>query len=179
LEIRGTLKAEGTEEEKILFTSLQGYSGEISFVSESASSSLKNVILEYGDSSGVVKVFNTNVDFQNTEFRYNNIALLLENSSSTVSNCIFSDNPAISVEINGGNPFIKDSNFSNGNVAIWIEGGEARIENNHFENFSYPTRTIFGRDTSSTFSGNSGNNNQSNKISLWDTFNNIWTYIDL
>ena len=179
LKISGTLKAEGTEEEKILFTSLQGYSGEISFVSESASSSLKNVILEYGDSSGVVKVFNTNVDFKNTEFRYNNIALLLENSSSTVSNCVFSDNPAISVEINGGNPFIKDSNFSNGNVAIWIEGGEARIENNHFENFSYPTRTIFGRDTSSTFSGNSGNNNQSNKISLWDTFNNIWTYIDL
>ena len=175
LKISGTLKAEGTEEEKILFTSLQGYSGEISFVSESASSSLKNVILEYGDSSGVVKVFNTNVDFQNTEFRYNNIALLLENSSSTVSNCIFSDNPAISIQINGGAPTIKNSVFTTGNLAIRIENNsQALIENNSFEHFNYPQGTIFVNNSYPIFKGNSGQNNNINGIYLSGSVNEDW-----
>jgi len=182
LEINGTLKSEGLENDKIIIfgCSNEGcYKGQIYFTPQSKNSLFKNTLILKGYSSGAIHVLDSNVNFQNTEFKDNNIALLLENSSSTIFNCSFLENPAISIQIDSGTSLIKNSNFSNGNVAILIKGGESKIENNYFENFFYQTGTIFGENTNSTFSGNFGQNNQSNKISLLDTASSTWTYIDL
>ena len=176
LEIDGTLKAEGTEEEKILFTSLSGYDGRIYFSPESSRSILKNVILERGHSSGMVYVASSSVDFQKTEFRDINIGLVLENSSSTVSNCVFDDNKAISIKVNGGNPFIKNSVFQNGNVAIKLENNsQGLIENNSFEGFRYSQGVINVRNSHPLLRENSGQDNEVNGIYLFGTVSNDWT----
>ena len=178
LEINGTLKSEGMDSKKIIISGClpdNCYKGQLYFTSQSKNSVFKNVFIEKGHSDGVVRVSGTNVDFQNTEFRYSNIALLLENSSSTISYCTFLDNSAISIQINGGTPIIKNSLFNAGNLAIKIDNNsQAIIENNFFEHFNYPQGTIFINNSYPICKGNSGQNNNINGIYIWGTIVKDW-----
>ena|GEM_PF-6160180 len=181
LEIKGTFKADAGGGERITFScsGADCYTGELYFLSQSINSVFNNTFFEKGHSNGIIWASSSNISFQNTEFSESNTGIVLENSSSTISNCVFSNISSQALKINDGAPLVENSNFSTGNLAIYIEGGAPSINNNHFEGFIYPLGVIYGKDTSSIFSGNTGQNNLSNKIAVWDTINNIWTYINL
>jgi len=118
--VEGTLRAEGSQNEKIIFTSLnddefggdtnndgnsvQSFAGHWDFISFSASSInsiLDNIVVRYGGwynapfKSGAIKIDNSNVVISNSLFENNLIAgLELENCTTTITNTTFKDHRA-------------------------------------------------------------------------------------
>ena len=143
--IKGTLKAIGTENEKIIFTSYNknpqpGDWGQIYFTNESINSELENVIIEYGGNKScfwdrtTVMVRESFVSFKNSVFQNNkNKGLYLSQSSSVIDNVQFlnhqtayNNGSAIAFLVNGNDtnnngPTLKNSTFRNNtkDVEAW------------------------------------------------------------
>jgi len=142
--VDGTLRAEGSENEKITFTSLEqaspGAWGFISFSASSINSILDNVIVRYGGwysqpfKSGAVKINNTDVIISNSLFEDNLFAgLELENSTTTIINTVFKDHRAKynydmenskGVFINNATPIFTNAIFNNNYYGVYVEPGE-------------------------------------------------------
>ncbi len=118
LNIKGTLLAQGTSQEKIEFTKFaSGYWKRLYFSPSSADSILENVLISYGGSGygfgggGSVYVEDSSIQFRNSTSSHSNGAgLYLENSSSTVADSYFSDSLGVgsnygSLEIYGSDRF--------------------------------------------------------------------------
>jgi len=178
--INGTIIAKGTDNEKILFTSLCKDNpsncnwGKIHLTQSSSNSIFKNAIIENGSyTTPTVIVENTLAQFENVEFRKNNSALFLLNSDSTVLNCKFEDN-SLAIKIFGGTPIIQDSNFATGSRAIEIEDSFAQIKKNSFQNFVNVSGTILVKNGYPVSEDNSFSNNTRNFILLTGTVNQDW-----
>jgi len=159
--IKGTLKAIGTENEKIIFTSYYnephpGDWGQIYFSAESVDSELDNVIIEYGGSGNcfwditTVMVRESSVSFKNSIFQNNrNIGLYLSLSSSVIDTVQFLNhqtahgtNSAIALLVNGNKmdgdtaipSILKNSIFRNNtkNVETWSNALINQENNQYF-----------------------------------------------
>jgi len=186
--VEGVLKAAGTEQSKIIFTSAKenpapGDWRQIWFKESSKDSELSSVIIEYGgaDPAGTpcspdmaaVKIENTDISISNAVIK-NNLGrgALLIDSSSKIENSEISNNAACiagnneyersGIEADGGHPAIRGSVFINNNVALSLnESYGSIIENNIFEGNKTP---VFLNSSSALLSGNSAENNSKNGI---------------
>lgn len=151
--VDGTLKAIGTADKKIIFTSRTVTPGswmQIRFTSLSGDDSeLVNTIIEYGGSSysgsglgAAIKVEESFVSFKDSVFKDNkDRGLWLIDSFSTVNNVQFfghqisrSGYSAIALLIQGGSPIIKDSTFEDNYYGIYIQSGDPVLRNLTFNN---------------------------------------------
>jgi len=131
--IKGTLLAQGTAENRITFTAFSNQAPwkEIYFEPESQNSILENVTISYGAGysyKGAIHVQNTSVEFNNVIFDNNGRgALFLENSDSIVQNSYFQNNE-IGIRIEGTEKTPQITNYyfeNNENCDIyWPSGGD-------------------------------------------------------
>jgi len=135
LEIRGTLKAEGTASEKIVFTSKNDadYSDSggavpgdwlnMVFTSTSTNSSIKNAIFRYGGKR-------TGLNQIETEM------IEVASSSIAMENTIMEQSETRDLHLINSNSIIERSTFKNSKVGILIEGATdtSTINNSSFEN---------------------------------------------
>ena len=185
--IQGTILAQGTPEQKIIFTSNNespsvGDWGFLYF-KNSLGSKLENIILEYGGkyyirypyapnwTKGAIYVEGGEIEIKSSIIKdcYTR-GLWLVNSSSIVENVEFSnikDQPnyqaTVALLIEGGNPVIKNSKFKGNTIGIKITGNATpQIKNNTFEENEIP---IYLWGTSyPVFSGNTAQKNDLNGI---------------
>ena len=180
--IDGTLKAQGTDSEKITFTSfkddpLPGYWLGLSFSKDSVGSELDNTIFQYAGAQinilgSAIKVDQSSVLIKNSLFDSNlNKSLYLINSNSIVDNTKFLNHvkadsgtvlqPA-GMYIEGGSPEVSNCSFESNNYGILIDKATANIHNNDFKKNYYP---IFWYEfDGSTFLGNAATENDYNEI---------------
>jgi len=155
-EIRGTLIAEGTEDEKIVFTSINDadYGGvgsasagdwaHMVITSTSINTSFKNVIFRYGGSyfhppwiyPMMVKVDGSSIKMENVTMENSfDVGLYLKNSTSEIKNSVFRDSGmGIMVEGESNLSIIDGCTFENNSeFGLWIWGGASpTISNNQF-----------------------------------------------
>ena len=97
LSISGTLIAQGTETESITFTAFGGFWKNISFTKSSKDSILENVIVSHGGGFNVLGQINVKdcaIEMRNsTSTNSINLGIYLENSSSSIENSYFADQP--------------------------------------------------------------------------------------
>ncbi len=151
--VNGTLKAIGTENEKIIFTSLKDYEygeensplpglgGQIYFSETSIDSELNNIILRclgnvpamsscHQDMAGI-RVENSSIILKDSTIEKNKRrGVYLINSSSLIDNVQFLNNRtctnetgAYGIEVSGGDPAIRNSLFKGNRVGISINKG--------------------------------------------------------
>jgi len=153
LEVNGTLKAIGEENNKIIFTSSNepNYWSGIYFTASSANSELNWTEIKYGrrclgwgcGEPPAILVENSSIIFKNSILEnYTDRGLKLVNSSSTVENTNFLGSgiavSTVGIEIEGGSPIIKDCDLIQNNkhgifVDFLAEGDLPHIEGNNFE----------------------------------------------
>ncbi len=184
LEVEGTLKAIGEENEEIIFTSSSlNYWQGIYFNSSSTDSELNWVKVKYGrwkpqlGNPPAILVENSSISFRNsTVDNYINRGIKLINSSSSIENVRFLgqgvETSVAGIEIKtGGNPTIKDSYFEKNKHGILVNslttGSLPTIEGNNFKENETPIYAIY---PNIIFKDNQGENNQNNGILL---FHNI------
>jgi hypothetical protein len=187
LTIEGELRAVGTEEKKIIFTSAKdspvaGDWGQIYFRETSVSSEISNAIVEYGggdpagspcsDNMAGIRIEKVDVSLNNLIIR-NNLrrGVFLVDSNSVIDGAEFLDNPFCDtdrddyggngIEIRGGSPEIKNSSFKGHVIGIWMAGSASIISDNNFEENQTP---VFSYESSASFSGNTAQNNGLNGI---------------
>ncbi|HUT96385.1 MAG TPA: right-handed parallel beta-helix repeat-containing protein [Candidatus Paceibacterota bacterium] len=160
LEIRGTLKAEGTASDKIVIApeAIGNYVSNIIFTSTSTNSILDHVSFSYGGKKGeAIKVDSasieiknsivensfkngiylkdSNSEIKNTEIKNNqNSGIVIEGigSAPEISDCQINDNQLYGIEIKDwANPQIKDNTFS-GNLisAVYLKSAYPEFSNN-------------------------------------------------
>ncbi len=158
--VNGTLKANGTEDKKIIFTSLKDdeYAGDtnndqdktspspgdwdkIYFTSSSKDSEMKNIIIRYGGGGNSfpetgIKIEETNLDLEDSVIENNQYSGLYF-ISSLIDTDSFSNYPLT---------IIKGVSFSNNKKTInnrkqgynlWIKGSNISVENSMFKNSVY------------------------------------------
>ena len=182
LEINGTLKAIGTENQKITFTRLEesGYWWGIYFSEKSSNSELNwtkieyaaTHVLQYGNPSSSIIVEGSNISFKNSIIENYSVAgLRLKNSpNSLVEGAGFlgsgQDNSNfIGIEVRGGRPTIRNSFFKNNYYGIYLPAfpdGQPLIENNNFEENRYPIWSV----PQVVFKSNQGQQNINDAIFL-------------
>jgi parallel beta-helix repeat protein len=193
LEIRGTLKAEGAPDEKIVITSKNdsdygGSSGaqpgdwtNIIFTPTSVNSSFKNVIFRYGGKKyGLNQVYTEAIKVDSSSIEMENViieksesrGLYLINSNSKIKTSIFKDSKiGILIEGASDTSTIEDSFFEN-NEELGIEiknSASPVIENNQFTNNGTVVGTsdqgaIMVYSAYPEFSNNQASNNINNGI---------------
>ncbi len=160
IKVNGALKANGTEDKKIIFTSLKDdeYAGDtnndqdktspspgdwdkIYFTSASKDSEMKNIILRYGGGGNSfpetgIKIEETNLDLEDSVIENNQYSGLYF-ISSLIDTDSFSNYPLT---------IIKGVSFSNNKKTInnqeqgynlWIKGSNISVENSMFKNSVY------------------------------------------
>lgn len=198
LEIRGTLKAEGAEDQKVVFTSENDgdYGGDgsasagdwmnIIFASTSQNSILKNVIFRYGSKavgwnkleSEMIKIDNTSVAIENILIEKGETQCLhLINSGSSVISSIFKEcTTGVLIEGEFDVSNINNSLFENNSeFGLRIKSGAApNISNNQFkDNGKYEQRgAIEIHGAYPQFNNNNLSNNLTNGavVSDWSSF---------
>ena len=117
----GTLIAQGTDTEKIIFTSnaanpQPGDWGGILFTgTDSDDSIIENAVVEYGgyNGSGNIKTIESSPTIKNSIIRYSlNSGISLYNSSSHISGCSITENGAYGIRIYNSVPVIDNNTFS-------------------------------------------------------------------
>lgn len=178
LEIRGTLKAEGTASEKIVFTSKYDteYGGvgsasagdwkNIVFTSTSTDSVLDYTLFRYGGKSNsqMIKVDSSLIELKNSTLENSQTdGIYLKNSNSKIEDSIIRDN-RIGIVIEGGSPEIKNNQIKdNSQYGIKItDSASPEIKNNSFSNNSIAA--IYLKSSYPEFSNNSASNNGLNGI---------------
>ena len=154
LSVRGTLKAVGTEDQKIIFTAfgddeygldsngdgaestpVSGSWLSLHFLPESHGSELENVVIRYGGAvfsahpftyGNAIWVEGTEISIKDSVIEHNkNRALVLTQSDSIIDNVQFFDNNTT------------DWPFGGESKALYVFGGNSQIKNSHFSNNFY------------------------------------------
>jgi len=196
LYVEGTLWAQGTETEKILFTSKEeiplpgDWGTAIYFDSQSVGSRLSYVTFEYGGfelpwpNPGLpaAVVNGAAVDFDYCIFSNSQAyALELINSDSAISHSQFNGTSSVAVYISGaGSPEINNNIFQSSgyqNIGLQIDNGAApNVENNTFTGFYQP---IWLQSAYPAFSGNAVTDNAFNGVYVDDQTvifqNTVWS----
>jgi parallel beta-helix repeat protein len=182
LEIRGTLKAEGTATDKIVFTSKKdsdyGGSGgavagdmkNIIFTSTSTNSVLNYTLFRYGGKdSETIKIDGSSIEIKNSIIE-NSVknGIYLKNSNSKIENTIVINNlgSGIIIDGNGSVPEIRNCQL-NDNVQYGIEiknGTSPIIRDNSFSRNLIAA--IYLKSAYPNFGNNVANNNGLNGISI-------------
>jgi len=193
----GTLKALGTAESKVVFTSIQenpapGSWGVLAFGASSRNSKLDNVIVEYaGGGFGTpcspnmagIYVNTSSISLTNSIVRHSQYkGIHLVNSSSIIDNVQLIDNVAccvqaadyggfgILVEGETAEPIIRNSLIKGSIVGIRvIKKASPIIENNNFE--ENEKAVWAGEEGYPYFSGNTAENNGFNGVVVWGMIN--------
>ncbi|MBI1984729.1 MAG: lamin tail domain-containing protein [Candidatus Wildermuthbacteria bacterium] len=179
LTINGTLQAVGTLENQIIFrNSLIGNSWcGLTFNSTSQNSKLEYVAVERAAGCGS-QPLRRSLMVDGSSITLKNVAITsgdsmrkiyLKNSDSIIDSATISganepNNPdAAGILIEGGNPTITNSIFSDNHIGIWnrFPSGKPTIANNTFTNNTYPIKLS---SSSATVSGNSASGNTYNGI---------------
>ena len=190
IEVSGTLKANGEENNKVIFTSLNEpacWNG-IYFSASSTASELNWAEIKYargsaGEGYPAIFVEDSSVIFKNSiieEYYLQGIKLI--NSTSTIEKTkilgpgIYSEGSGVNgITISGGSPTILNCDLISGNeYGIYIQTtGVPQIEGNNFEDNKYP---IYTSIPSAIFKYNRGENNQINGILVHDYIRNdmVW-----
>ncbi len=188
ISVSGTLRAVGTGDQKIIFTSNKEdpYPDswrKIYFSPTSVDSELTNVVVEYAGAedgqiarSGI-RVDQSSIALKDSIIRYNMYAgISLNNSNSLIDNVQFIENEiwckechnqfgSYGVEIRGGAPVISNSLFKKNTAGIFIDNlASPIIENNNFEENAKAVYLIKG---SPYFSGNQAVNNEINGVFVY------------
>ncbi len=175
LEVSGTLKAIGRENNKIIFTSSDepNYWGGIYFTASSTNSELNWTEIKYGrrgdEEFPAILVKDSSITFANSTLENysgnNSRGLKLVNSSSTVENTNFLGSGTVGIQIERGSPTIKNCEIKNNTHGIYIplftEGDLPDIEGNNFEGNEIAIRTL---NPNVIFKNNRGENNTFNGI---------------
>jgi len=179
LEIRGTLKAEGTASDKIVFTpkndsdyggtggAVAGDMKNILFTSTSIGSILDHTLFRYGGkNSEVIKIDGSFVEIKNSTIEnVQTNGIYLNNSNSTIKNTIIKNGSGtgIIIEGSGSAPEISDCEINNYAYGVDIKDGTApEIKNNSFSgNTEAP---IYLRSAYPEFYNNNATNNTYNGI---------------
>ena len=179
-EIDGTLKAIGEENKKIIFTSLNEpthWNG-IYFSASSAGSELNWAEIRYGRRNPklglppAILIENSSISMSSSTIEnYTDRGIKLINSSSTIENVSFLGpgiGPTIiGLDIEQGNPTIKNSYFKNNRYGISInQKAYPLVENNNFEDNEIPIWLNYNSSFFPTFKNNIGDGNQKDVISI-------------
>jgi hypothetical protein len=192
-EIDGTLKANGEEDRKIIFTGVGGNKWKgIVITSQESITELNHceVNSTVGTNAFPAIAANSSLQFNNSRLEnFGEIGLIFTvgESSSTVCNSVFLGNSSSSskaISIRNGNPIIKDCLFENNLNGIFIDNNEHSpiIENNIFSKNDVPINII---NTNPILKGNkSTNDNFINGIVLIGTIfntspNSVWFYNEM
>jgi len=192
LEVKGTLKAIGEENNKIIFTSSAepNYWSGIYFTASSINSELIWTEIKYGrwcpgyycGEPPAILVDNSSIVLANsTVENYTDRGLKLVNSSSTIENVKFLGSgiatSTVGIEIEGGSPKIKNSEIKNNKHGIFIEflseGDLSIVEGNKFEGNENP---IYALDPNVIFKDNQGEDNQKNGILVFGNISQNLTW---
>jgi hypothetical protein len=189
--VEGTLLAQGTSTQKIVFTSFEkpiqdkNWWGKIHFASSSQNSILENVIIEYGGKSlcqfcesRAIWVENTSILLKDSIIQNFNVSgLKLINSPSTIENLTIQNTSAgEAIFISGGNPKISNSKFLNTWTGVIVEdGSRAEITGNYFEGIEYGEGAISVISSYPVLKDNTGQNNTLNGIYLFGLATENWT----
>ena len=180
IEVHGNLKAEGTESDQILFTSMpiEGPWENIRIMLESAGSKISNAIFEYGgryfdntphERRTMLSIIGNSTPVFDSEFyRSYSSGLRLNSSDAEIAGNKFSvgtSSANIGMAAEGGAPKISDNVFSENYIALQIEdGSRAHSERNEFKNnIDY---AVNSSRSAAEFSGNTGEGNGKNGIAL-------------
>jgi len=180
VEVEGTLRAIGQESKKIIFTSLNelNYWNGIYFSTSSTASELNWTEIEYGRRNPqlglppAILVESSSITLTSSTVEgYTDRGLKLINSSSTIENVRFLGpgiGPTIiGLDVEQGNPTIKNSYFKDNKYGISIDqGAYPLVENNNFENNEIPIFISYNSSFFPTFRNNTGSGNQNNVISI-------------
>jgi len=189
----GEILAQGTEGEKIVFTSFDDsdYGGEgidspsdywkqIILNNVDNNTKFENCIFRYGGKSEgqsyniAVYVNAGSPEFKNVKFEnFVSYAMELNNSSALAENSEFYG--AIPIKIVSGNPILRGNYFEKGSVAIDIKDSQALIENNTIKNFTYDTGAIRVENGYPSFINNTFENNAINGIRVFGKVAQNWT----
>ncbi|MEA2113174.1 MAG: lamin tail domain-containing protein, partial [Patescibacteria group bacterium] len=182
--IKGTLKAEGTVDNPITFTSATttqsagDWSGIVFDNSTSTESVLDYVNFKYGGYDATYKsgginysveeilwVDNSCVIIKNSSFKNSlNDGIRLVNSNSTISDSVFENNKLTGIIVDSGSPSINNCEFGGNNVGIKITNQAApTVDNNMFSENDNP---ITLKSAYPVINNNQASNNNSNGISV-------------
>ncbi len=125
-----------------------------------------------GNSMANLSVENISVSITNSIFEYSKVyGLKLFLSDSVVSNNIFRLNDqepagyASAILAIGGDPKIKNNQFLENKIGLYLASATGVVESNYFE--SNIEGAIYSSGTLGTFNNNSGANNGLNSINIW------------
>ncbi len=175
--VYGTLSAQGSENEKIVFTSNSepsegtGWWGQIYFSPSSQNSILEHCQIRYGgkksNNASIIIVDSTSIEFKDCLLENFNVSgLKLIDSFSQIENSTIQNAPAGSaISISGGAPIIKNSIFKNTYSGMIIEeDSEAEVIGNRFEEIKYLQGALFASNSCPILKDNTGQNNVLNGI---------------
>ena len=182
LRVDGALFADGTAENRILFTTLDAAPwSNVKITSSSANSSISYANFTGGgkfysntptEERALFSAISSSPAISNSVFE-NSISagLKLTNSNANVSGNTFSAGTStadrIGVYVTGGAPTISGNTFLNNDVGLSMMGSSAAVSSNAFtNNISYAANSTNG---TAAFSGNSGSGNGKNGIALFGT----------
>lgn len=176
----GNLKANGTSDEKITFTSLSGLWKNIRIMAESAGSAISHAIFEKGgrffnnmplERRAMLSILGNNAPVSNSVFRNSfSVGLRTQLSNSLIEKNQFvtgTSTQNTGMIATGGAPKILNNVFSDNYQGLWIEAGSrASVENNIInDNVDY---AVFSIGNAVSFKNNAGERNGKNGITLID-----------
>ncbi|KKT58946.1 hypothetical protein A3I36_02160 [Candidatus Giovannonibacteria bacterium RIFCSPLOWO2_02_FULL_45_28] len=183
LEVNGTLKADGTEANNIIFTRIsdqQDYWKNIRLTADSQNSSVSYAKFQYGgryfsntppEWRAAFSIINNSTPVSYSVFKNSfSAGARLTLSDSAVEHNTFSAGTTTfqtGLYVGGGAPAISQNTFSENYMGLELTGSAAAVENNIFlDNRDYAARSTSG---SGGFSRNSGSGNGKNGIALVET----------
>ena len=188
LTIGGTLLAQGTETEKIIFSNLieKNYWQGISFGSFSFGSALEWVEIKYarkgvGEAPAIL-VENASILFKNSILEnYADRGIKLINSTSTIERVSFLGagiaTSTVALDIKKGNPTVKNCYFRANRHGIFVDQGAFPIvEGNNFEQNEKPVFVTYNSTFFPVFRNNKGSGNQIEAILIRGIIaeNSVW-----
>lgn len=190
--VEGEILAQGTEENKIIFTSFydsaydgigvensKNYWRQIILDNVDNSTKFENCVFKYGgvgrnQTAGVVMSIDGGYpEFNKVKFeKFVSYAMQLNTSSALVENSEFYG--TIPIKIVSGNPTIKGNYFKGGSIAIDLKDSPALIKNNTFKDFSYVSGAIRVENGYPNFINNTFENNNINGVFVFGKATQNW-----
>ena len=180
LEVQGTIKANGEENNKVMFTSSNepAYWNGIYFSASSTASELNWAEIRYargsaGEGYPAILIEDSSISIStSTVENYTDRGIKLINSSSTIETTEFLGSginiSEAGIVIENGSPSIKNCSIRNNDRGIFIEilaeGDLPLIERNNFEDNEYP---VYASIPNAIFKNNQGTNNTFNGLVLF------------
>lgn len=188
LEVRGTLKAEGTADNKIVFTSEKDadYGG----IGGAAKGDMKNLVFTSTSKDSVLDYALFRYGAETDTYRPNAETIRIEDSSVLIKNSTIELSAKNGIYLKNSNSTIENTIIKDGWVGIYVDGNDAsKIQNNQFKDNFYhgieatkdakseiknnaftgsANYAIYTKSAGINFSGNSATNNGINGIGISD-----------